>query len=471
MKLRGALSFFLCVALAPIPVAASFTILPEQPTTRDAVVIAIDEIWRDSCGPINPVVIRERGGVRVHFRDLSGPGCVSATSPWIDRVVVGGLPPGLNAVVVTVNDFNGVRRVWMSTVNVAPSGSPFPPLEVEPLHFPEAPLRNAPVQIRGANFRVALDCPIEQCPVGPRAWVGPEEVRLFAATDVALIGEIPRLQGGSYDLRVERADGRVITIPNGVVVGRGGFDRILVPIAPHQPIDGRLGSRWLTSGWVHNGSHRALDGGDRPFPGGGCIATGCPWPIDARRTRELFLTNRAPGEGGIFYVQHGFEDSLTFNVAVRDLSRSGESAGTTIPAVRARDTFSGPRSLNITGIPVINGARYRLRIYDFDAGDGELVRVRLFGEKRFQDLASLDTVSLWVRTIELKGIESTPSSDDATFYPQIPGYAVVDLDTLPLNFSQHPMLRVEIEDLTGVRFWAFVSVTNNETQQFTIVTP
>jgi hypothetical protein len=35
-----------------------------------------------------------------------------------------------------------------------------------------------------------------------------------------------------------------------------------------------------------------------------------------------------------------------------------------------------------------------------------------------------------------------------------------------------PALRIEVEPLTpGSRFWAFVSITNNDTQRVTLVTP
>lgn len=38
--------------------------------------------------------------------------------------------------------------------------------------------------------------------------------------------------------------------------------------------------------------------------------------------------------------------------------------------------------------------------------------------------------------------------------------------------ASSPFVRVEVEPLgEGARFWAFVSVTNNETQHVTLITP
>jgi hypothetical protein len=56
--------------------------------------------------------------------------------------------------------------------------------------------------------------------------------------------------------------------------------------------------------------------------------------------------------------------------------------------------------------------------------------------------------------------------------PFKPGYAQIDFSTRFPTASQYSRLRIEIEPLAGTtRYWAFVSITNNETQHVTLVTP
>jgi hypothetical protein len=90
---------------------------------------------------------------------------------------------------------------------------------------------------------------------------------------------------------------------------------------------------------------------------------------------------------------------------------------------------------------------------------GREARVRIFDQATDVELANV-VVTL------------SPRSPDSGL-PFVPGFA--QLPSLTEQFPQlvaAPLVRITVEPLTeDLRFWAFVSVTNSETQHVTLVTP
>lgn len=111
------------------------------------------------------------------------------------------------------------------------------------------------------------------------------------------------------------------------------------------------------------------------------------------------------------------------------------------------------------------GYRHRvlLRVYDWDGDGTSRVLVKPFVEGFFGEKGGLKTTPL---TLDRR------DGDDPTF----PWYAELPLDhCLPMSLHTPCMefsMRVEIEPLSeGLRFWPFVSVTDNRTQHVTIFEP
>ncbi|HEY0592969.1 MAG TPA: hypothetical protein VGF40_14445, partial [Thermoanaerobaculia bacterium] len=146
---------------------------------------------------------------------------------------------------------------------------------------------------------------------------------------------------------------------------------------------------------------------------------------------------------------------------VRDLSRAGESFGTEIPVVREREIGRAP--IRLLDVPVGDG-RYRvmLRVYDLAAIDGTraVMRWRLDDGTQYAG----DT-QLTLRTVGRCIV-------GPCWLPEPAGIALPLFDKpLPPNLTQDH-LHVEIEPLhPSSRLWAMVTVTNNETQQVTTITP
>jgi len=123
-------------------------------------------------------------------------------------------------------------------------------------------------------------------------------------------------------------------------------------------------------------------------------------------------------------------------------------------------TVNRPRALN-----ALNRATWEnLRTAFADARDDAAVRVRLV-DPIFGQL-------LWEKTARFN-VDRSVSAGPFTELPARPGY--IEIGGITDNLPELPNvreLRLEIEPLTaGLRYWAFVSTTNNATQQVTLITP
>ena len=221
------------------------------------------------------------------------------------------------------------------------------------------------------------------------------------------------------------------------------YERILLPVSTDE-IPGSFGSRWVTDLWYRND-------GDEPaavFPLAVTDYTPSPH-VDVL----LPVIKAGPGgpPGAFLYVTRSLADNLRFNLRVRDLSRQALTWGTQIPVVREAQ-FSSKR-LVLLAVPIDAHFRALLRIYDASFGF-VTARVRVF------ELGS-DTL-LAQRDMQLSSVPELPYD---------PGYAQLAISDIVAATNELRVVRVEIEPLTPMRFWAFVSVTNNETQQVTTVVP
>jgi len=139
--------------------------------------------------------------------------------------------------------------------------------------------------------------------------------------------------------------------------------------------------------------------------------------------------------GRIFWTRKGDGASLALNLRVADVSREATSHGTEIPVVRANE-FSTD-GVGLLGIPTDPRFRITLRIYSLDRTDQP---VRLVGIS-------------FVRDVRL----STPAD---IFEP-----AYAEVSDLPRTATRLLVIS------PGTRIWAFITVTNNDTQQITTITP
>ena len=126
--------------------------------------------------------------------------------------------------------------------------------------------------------------------------------------------------------------------------------------------------------------------------------------------------------------------------------------GTQIPVVP--ETAALRQRIELLSVAIAPPFRSMLRIYDFDPDSSHAVLVSIFLPGPNHGIL-LDT----------RLLPMAQPADPHTF----PGYAQLDLSYLADRARE---VQVEVAPATdGLRFWAFVSTTNNQTQRVTLSTP
>ena len=144
-------------------------------------------------------------------------------------------------------------------------------------------------------------------------------------------------------------------------------------------------------------------------------------------------------------------DHVAFSLRVNDTSRNALSAGTEIPVVRPNEFRQRVILLNV---PADDRFRHSLRVYD--VSNGSRVRIRVYRE---------DTDALLVD----QEMDLLQPPEQVTTVAQFSIHGMTD--AFP-SLRDVGTFRVEIDALQPTqKLWAFVSVTNNATQEFTVVSP
>lgn len=244
-----------------------------------------------------------------------------------------------------------------------------------------------------------------------------------------------------------------------------GVDRFLVPLYVDQPIPGAFGSRWVTEFSVVNDSDEPvyIYGWDQV-----CPVLCATEPAPPHVTFYPALAFWATGVQGI-YVQIPRESvtSVSMHLRIRDLSRPAISWGAEVPVVhesRAR------RVIRLLDVPTNSLYRQHLRIYDLAPSEGAQALVRVYGVKPettnpiFGGSPGPD-ILLYETHVEF----ALPFGGWGT--DGHPGFAELSLMGL---YDAQDFTRVRIQVEAGSdssRIWAFISLTNNETQQVSVVSP
>jgi hypothetical protein len=261
------------------------------------------------------------------------------------------------------------------------------------------------------------------------------------------------------------------TFVPGFASAQESFMRFLLPfyVSNFNPAPGAYGSRWGVDTWLHYGGSEYAFVVPRPSR---CFVT-C-------MSGELLEPGRAPlplsadaflfKEPAIFiHVDSRYASFVKFSSRIRDLSRMTESAGTNVPVVREDQFFAGP--LILLNVPIDPAFRGMLRIYALPEVERPEVEVRYFRHPD-ADRPNLNVVLLRSERMPLR---TTPGViggvADITFllYPSMAERG--NLQDLPELATEHAVWMEIVPVTPGLRFWAFVSVTNNATQEVTIIAP
>lgn len=232
--------------------------------------------------------------------------------------------------------------------------------------------------------------------------------------------------------------------------------RVLVPVSLDD-LPGAGGSLWTTELWAVNPSGTPVS--IRPLP---CLITaeGCRESIVLPPGRSVALPALGHAERPGVIISVPPDAPVFFTLHVRDRSRQDQSWGVEVPVVRSTDFFSAAASM--TGIALDSRYRHTLRLYMLQSGFAEAfaLRVQLYAVGGAEDVLVEDRVVTLVPPLV------PPPNQIGSPLAQV---VIGDLFDRDFGGAQHA--RLTVTPITNAPWWGFVSVTNNETQQVTTVTP
>jgi hypothetical protein len=237
----------------------------------------------------------------------------------------------------------------------------------------------------------------------------------------------------------------IIVAPSGAAVAQ-----FLLPLTnTPQPVQGANGSLWDTQLYVHNGTSESIYIGS-------CVDF---FSILRPMVPPGFTGRHDVGSGlgaircviGRNDLPRGL-DGVGLHLRVQDLSRQSQTWGTEIPIVPRAGMLDEPVAL--INVPVNQEFRQALRVYAWDSSLPHRFHVEFLSASGAL-LAQEELATSTYSTPSFPGFaQRLALSDD---YPAIAGEQTVTIRITPL--SPNP------------EYWAFVSVTNNETQHVTLITP
>jgi hypothetical protein len=333
------------------------------------------------------------------------------------------------------------------------------------------------VTIRGSGFLAPNDvCPrlppsgtgLITCAV--QVYVGGVQAYVLTATPTEIVASIqatntgqPRQPGYAHVRIVSEANGET-TLANGFLFdekatpGIENYTRFLVPLTAHE-VPGANGSLWSTELTLFNASIVSMQVlGSFDDPNDLFVSDPPVLAPGETRTLRLYPSTSVPGDGAYVYVPAPLRPAAVMSLRVRDISKNAQSWGTEVPVVRSNDVR--PR---ITLIDIPTDRRYRatLRVYHWTE-TAHAARVSIYVPDREPP----------IRVYEL----GPPPVSTNPGLPLHPAYQALDILTDDVR-AAGSSLRIEIEH-TGPSgtplpydLWAFVSITNNETQQVTAILP
>lgn len=335
---------------------------------------------------------------------------------------------------------------------------------IDSIFPPSAPTAGGvEVTITGRGFSPTIVC-ILPCPT--TVLFGTTEVTPKSESDTRLVVTAPPHAEGPVDITVKIPDGRSVTRENGFFYGspaEADYEKVLLPVYLDGTVAGANGTQWRTDFWVRNGgaSSVLLAPWECP-PGSACPAV---FPLtktlvagESLHNLPVFFRPPTANPGRMLFVSRSGAENVAMQLRFADVSRASLNGGTEMPVVREKSFRSGKVSL--LNVPLDSRYRLLLRVYDVAHTEARF-RVTFYAQ-------AAGTGNTPEHSVEL-----TATSNDTGDFRLSPAYAQYSIDQLlQLPRVWPDALRIEIEPLTpGSRFWAFASVTNNDTQLVTLVTP
>jgi hypothetical protein len=246
------------------------------------------------------------------------------------------------------------------------------------------------------------------------------------------------------------------------------YERVLVPVFFNGP--GANGAQWATNVDVLN-TGNAFDTA-QPVVGEPLGSICNSERHIPQRTGELVCPENQHAAGIILYVPRNVAyENLHISARVLDQSRANDRYGTAIPVIWEQDLLVNPMVL--LDIPT-GDTRYRasLRLYDVYQWNTQFTL-------KFYDMAAVrrgETTPMFVTQVTAVWDHDSETSQK---YPARPAFALIgDLVSAYPQLKAAQSVAIEVTgadsadpDQPETRLYALASITNNRTQEVTIVAP
>jgi hypothetical protein len=447
------LSLFLATSAAAQ--IANVRFLPPAPDSRTPVTARVGGIWPNGvppgCGAAT--VTGFTVVVALDCASSSGPAVVS---PIQRDVFIGTLSAGVYDVEVTI-PFNFSSPAAPPTPMTIAQGKLIVQ-EASPA-FTVSPNTGSPgdtIRLQGP----ALRCPDNVACITPIVRFGNQNANVL------------RIENDTYDVRVPPGSGTVDIsvelLQNVRRVAAFQFIDVQKPPSPefYTPVlfpvlfsaTGAFGSLWDTEVSARNeNAYHFTSPYETPFENWCFICDPRPFPglppHESGTIRASASLHNLP-LGQLSYIQRDAAPKVHFGLLIRDLSRQREALGAEVPVVRENEFFDSA-SFSLLNVPADNRFRTGLRVYSIERD----VRVQM----RVRPMNAPDPLVTAALVLSRPG--NLPYEHSAIF--------IGDLVAAYPQLAGHGPLRIEIEPLLpgAIRIWGFATVTNNDAQHVTVISP
>jgi hypothetical protein len=401
---------------------------PPNPTTHHSVDAMVAGIWHDGCLPAVKSIAVNGSTISLHLNADLPPGasCPQSLVQYARTFHLEILPAGSYTVIAFADANGGVSELARTTLIVREAEA----LTIRPYALPPA------------GGIILIDNPF--FPASATVTIGGEAIGTAFDNDrVHLTANAPpRPSGSAVDVVVTSAAGTV-TAKSALIyydpdaADPAVFEPILFPLSFQGA--GAFGSQWTTESFLLAGSPAFFRD---PLPCSGC---------STRLSANAQLANNANPWGHVLYALRGTTSTVDVSSRIRDTSRQALTAGTEVPVVHERD-FRG--QIRFPNVPVDARFRTTLRLWALDDFPQFIVQV----DPGTNIVAPLSVTLIPGTAMYFGTADLTPLLPQAKTTP-------VTVTIFPSGFPS---------TLTPVLFppiWGMLSITNNDTQQVTILSP
>jgi hypothetical protein len=423
-RLRISLLFSFLLLLATFVSAETIRFDPPNPTGSRSVDAIITGFWPSGCLPIVKSVGMSGSTIILHLDATVRPGAGTCPVPssYTRTFHLGILPPAGYTVILVAD---------AGTTSTELARAPLIIRDAETFNiFPYAvPTTGGPIGIRNVFFVS-----------GATVTIAGVTVPANSNVDGLLFVDAPPHAPGVVDVTVSSPSS--IVTSNAALIyydpaaaDPAVFEPILFPVSFQGP--GALGSQWLTESLIYAGDSQAFF--RDPLP-----CTGCSRSLNIGSSQ---LLNDGNPWGHVLYALRGTTSALDFGSRIRDTSRQAQTAGTEVPVVREGDFRGQLRFLNVPA-----DARYRVTLRLWALGDFPQFIVVVNSTPVIQQqpmtVSNIAGTSMWFGSMD-----------------------VTPLLTASNGSPTQVTVVAASSSLIPPPIWGMLSITNNDTQQVTIVSP